>query len=271
MVRALQSQRLIQRKRKLLVWKLIGVCFVLVALVGLPALLTHASFLSIDTVTVENAAVVSQEEIETLVKNKLEGNYWYLFAKTNALLYPRKKIENEIVLQYPRVKKADLELVGLKKISVHIEERVVKALWCDETRQCFAMDENGFIFDEAPEFSADVYPVYGSPQRENPIGGYFLDGENYIQVLQYRDGLVRIGLTPQRIFVEHAEYAKAFYENGRSIVFSLKDNPAVVLSNLESVMRDENVGAFIDGKLSVARIDLRYGNKVILQKDTNTE
>ena len=267
MRKALQSEKLVQKKRKRILWRVLFVFTALILFIAIPALVSHADFMTVDTITIENAEVVDQARVELLVKEKLEGSYYYFFAKSNSLLFPRNEIEREIELRFPRVKKAELRLNGLRGANVMIEEREVFALWCPGEAKCFAMDQSGFIFDEAPGFSADVYPVYGSENREKPIGGYFLNEEDVRKVFLFREGLVELGINPQKIFVESPDYVIAQYPDRKEIVLSLQDEVGAVLSNLDAVLKDPEAGAFENGTIVVSKIDLRYGNKVILKKD----
>jgi hypothetical protein len=266
MSRALQSQKLIARKRrKLFVIIFLSFCLVSMAISG-PIALSRADFITISEVEVAGSEIVDATLIEELVYTELEGKYWYVFPKKSTILYPKQVIKSALLKNFPRLKSVDISLDGLKKLNVVVTERTIAGIFCTDDEKCFVMDEGGYIFAEAPGFSGDVYPRYLGPWQDNPIGEYFLDDDLRQSLKLFRDGLIKLSLSPNSIYVDNRE-AKANYDGGKEILFSLDDDPLQILSNLESVLNDKNVGAYENGILLVRRIDLRYGNKVILQKD----
>ena len=132
------------------------------------------------------------------------------------------------------------------------------------------MDKEGYIFDEAPFFSGDVYlKFYGKVDlKDNSPLGSNVSGENFSKLASFIESLSNVGLKPAILYMEDSGDIKVLLteENeGKEPYIALKANADLqkLTENLELALNTEPLLSDFKNKYSsLEYIDLRYGNKV---------
>ena len=134
--------------------------------------------------------------------------------------------------------------------------------------QCYFLDEDGYIIDEAPYFSGEVYfKFYGSSEG---LGSYF-SKENFKQLILFKDILISFGLKPVAFYLTNNGDAEVFLSKGTShalttgpkIIFKQNADFQNIAENLEAALNTEPLKSKFKNKYSsLLYIDLRFGNKV---------
>ncbi len=267
MPRSLRSPNLIKKRRKKIIFRSVFFLSIVIFVIAGPVFLSRADFVTISSIKVLGSSVVRSDEIIELSKRHLTGNYFFLFPKSNTLLYPKKTIQKEIALNFPRVDDVKIKLSSLKSIQISITERNPQSLWCkdDTFSDCYFLDSRGFVFDKSPTFSPNVYFVYIGRLDDSPLGDYYLPQKEFDLMNRFLSGFRSLGLNLESLNHVVGETYELKLSTG-VIFFSLRDDPEKVVSNLESVLSDPKLDVLHDGGLTVKSIDLQYGNKVILKK-----
>ncbi len=270
MVKTLRSPKLQKKHNLLLALNISLIILTVVFLIGAPAFLTHAKFMSIERVDVKGSSVVSSIDIERIVRDHIGGNYLKIFSKGNILLYPKKEISQSIERAFGRLSGVSITTTSLTSVSVSVSERKPSALWCKtdagKKAGCYFLDTKGLIFDTAPDFSPNVYFIYFGNIEGDPIGKVFTDPDSFSKISSLIAGMKDQNLNPISISLVEGDSYQATLKSGGEIVFSLKDSPEKILSNLESVLSDPTLRIMQNGVFSAKSLDLRYGNKVIIKK-----
>ncbi len=227
--------------------------------------------LNINKIEVTGNKVLDAETIKKAVQEKITGNYLWILPRTNVLLYPENKVKSELLNNFKRIKDITLSIKDRNTLEVSISEREAKYIWCgkqadlEDEQQCYFMDENSFIFDEAPYFSGEVYfKFYGSAS----VGSYFSQ-QNFEQLISFKKALENFGLKPAGLTILNNGDIKMLLSPGSSsstqpeIIFKKDANLEKVAENLEAALTTEPLQSKFKNKYaSLLYIDLRYGNKV---------
>lgn len=259
-----------RRKRKLIIWSAVVILVVVAVVMG-----TRIGELHISEVRVEGAQVVTSEEISRNVLETLRGRYLWLIPKANAALLPRTQVRKNLEQEFPRLRSISLSLDGRQALAVTVTERKPFALYCPSVEKpkdasaCFFLDENGFIFDEAPAFSGAVYFVYASEAPlTSPKGTFFLETERFQELSTFVAALSRLGFEPLVLKVGEKE-ATLTVSSGAKVVWNLKDDSALLYSNLESLLATEEIKKDAKFLERVRVLDLRTPNKVFYRFQEN--
>jgi len=252
MKRGLRSRALVQKKRKILLQKFTALSFIIVFILSSYSVLSQLKSITISTIEVQGNNVVSVQELTTIAENELAGNYWYLFSKSNIALYSEKNITASVYDLYKRIKKIDVGRRNLQTIYMRVEEREPYALWCTDV--CYFLDDRGYIFAEAPEFTSMVYFTYEIPLSSDPIGTQLFTEKEFSEIELLLKSLRDLGLVPIKISLIDEIDFEVQLEDESAIMFSRNQDFAEVFDNLESVYNE------IDGLLEY--IDFRFGSKV---------
>ena len=278
----LDSPRLVELKKKRLKIFLNKIFLSLIALLVIFASLAYISRLkqlNINEVEIIGNKTEDKEMIEATVKKEITGNYLWFFPKANIFFYPKDNIKKDLFNQFNRLKSISLYLKN-KVLKVSLTERAALYTWCGDTmnlvvglpngdsttkEKCYFIDEAGYIFDEAPYFSGDVYfKFYGLAN----LGTYF-SKENFRQLIYFKDTLLRIGLKPVSLYVLDNGDIKVFLSDlnkapiGPYIALKASSNFQKAAENLEIALSAEPLQSNFKNKYSsLLYIDLRFGNKV---------
>ena len=191
-------------KKKIIFWFVVS----LILFIGL-VFLSYIKKINIDTVVISGNKIVDTKNIEDIVKTDLSGKYIWLFPHSNSFIYPENKIKKDLMDKFKRIIDISFNIKNNKIIEVNIKEREGKYLYCgetilsiDSTNGCYFIDDNGYIFDNAPYFSDGVYfKFYGKIDHtdSNLIGLYFLKN-NFSDVISFKESLEKLNLKKDLLY-----------------------------------------------------------------------
>lgn len=279
----LNSPRLLELKksRKKAFWGKVLVSFLgLVAVFAFLAYISRLENLNISEIKISGNKTVETDLLLETIKGEVAGKYLWLFPKTNVLIYPQNTIKATLENNFKRLKNTSFSIENNKILSVSLDERTAKYMWCgaslpaeeDTAEKCYFLDEEGFVFDEAPYFSGEVYfKFYGANNLavENPQGSYFSE-QSFSQLIFFKNFLTDLDLKPVQMLVKEDGDVEIYLSKGSM----LSQNPKILLKidsdfqnvaeNLDAALGTEPLKSKIKNKYSLLQyIDLRFGNRVI--------
>ena len=242
--------------------------------------ISHNEHWRINTIQIAGESVTPEADIRSIVEKELLGNYFFVFARNNSLLFPKNSIVSSIVTQFPRIQSVQVSYVDAHTIQVVVSERKPYALWCGNEIQatstqaapCWFIDSNDLVFDQAPIYSDGVYvEMYGqlNPESINSPIGESLPLAPFDNVKDLIQGMQKEIGTPLRIlFKKNGEYEVTMYSSdlypmlsGVVIRMSADMVPRDVVTNLSAAIQEEfPAGTTNHRKLQY--IDMRFGSKI---------
>jgi hypothetical protein len=246
--------------------------------------ISRISIFQINRVEVIGNKVVDTEAITEIAQKEMVGKYLWLFPKINILLYPRNAIKKELSNNFRRLNTINLNIKTKNTLQITVTERTGVYTWCGPARnmtdttgitkaeKCYFMDENGYIFDEAPYFSGEVYfKFYGLTNikdSSNPVGSSFGE-KDFKQLISFKNVLVNLGMKPTALYSSedgdiHVLLSGGITgKTGPEIILKADSDFGVMAENLQAALSTEPFQSDFKNKYSsLVYIDLRYGNKV---------
>ncbi len=258
----LPESRLRARKRRrrvrLFVFFVVLILFVLSGLAGL----TYWMALQIKDIAVSGARTLTSSTIETFARDRLTGEYWYVFSKSNIFLYPKQQIAADLIKAYPVLASVDVHAVDFQSIAVNLVEREPRALWCSDKGSCLFMDENGTVYGEAPTFSEPVYLHYYGSTTGNALPKQFLTPAEFQTLSALVDAIAQkiSGEKVAGIAVDAQSDVRISFADGFVLIFALGDQGGDVFERLALAL---TAGPMTTHKLSDFQyLDLRFGDKL---------
>ncbi len=213
--------------------------------------------------------VVNKSDILEIMQVEMSGKYGWLFHRDSIFIYPKKSIEKKLFALNKRIQEVNVHRDSLTAITVEISERKPEYVWClitegsptsgSNQKKCFFMDELGYIFAEAPQFSGPVFfEFYGNRDFvDNPLGNYFLNEKKFLKFVTFKNDVNKLGFKLIALVEQEEMDYDLLLDDGAKIMFNEKQDFAEVLENLSSSI--ETIQA---SKKSLEYIDLRFGSKV---------
>lgn len=148
----------------------------------------------------------------------------------------------------------------------------------DEKRDCYFLDASGYVFAKAPAFSGDILVrLYGplaaeaddaAPAKTDTIGKYYLPASKFPAIRSMVRGVSLLSLTPSSLVRKEDGDYELLLKGGGKILFSDKEDPVRIVSNLDSALSSDPLKKNMAEKRSALQyIDLRFGNKVFFKFD----
>jgi cell division septal protein FtsQ len=217
----------------------------------------------INEVTVSGAKAVSADDVEEKVRESLSGYYLWLIPHDSSFLYGKGKIRRELEESFPRFSAIDISLGEFKTLNISVSEREPFALYCeDDSAKCYFLDQTGFIFDFAPNFSEGVYFIYSDAELdENPLGRKFLPMEEFMALSAFVSKLSQLSLVPLSLTMDQNEF-EVKLKTGNSVSWQRGADLARTYSNLESFLLSPTIVSQRDFMEKVLELDLRTEDKV---------
>ena len=268
----LNSPRLLElkkKRRKIFVNKIfLSVSGFLVLFAGL-VYLSRLDKLNIGEVRITGNKLIDAGEIKSAAQEELEGNYLWVFPRTNIFFYPKKGIKNKLTEKFPRLKNAAFLLEDRKTLEISITERLALYTWCgdappnpggEEKPACNFLDETGFLFDEAPYFSGEVYfKFYGAN----------FSAVDFNRLVSFKKAFEAMRLKPAALYADRSGDVRIFLapkssaSTGPEIIFKIDSDLEKMIANLKTALDTEPMRTNFRNKYSsLEYIDLRFGNKV---------
>lgn len=278
-----KSPRIIEirkkRQKKIIKMSIFSIIILAGLVFGLSCL-SREKHIVINNIKVIGAYVLGEDEIIEIAKNELSGKYFYLFARNNTFIYPKNEIEESLLKNFPRIEKLSIGLNGLNELEISIEERRGEYLYCGDRipeskselgDNCYFLNDEGLIFDEAPYFSGDIYFKFYVPLESgaDPLGKKVLETERFHELAYFFNRINKIGLKTV-YFEQGSDGINNLYleEKNNSlnprIIFKNEDNLEVLLDNLTLAMKkDEFFNELMSKYNTLDYIDLRFKNKIL--------
>lgn len=262
-----------------------GFFFVLAG--GVLYLIFLSPMFKIDKIIIQGNKEIKEGQIREIIEPILAKKIFNKISTANLVFLPDNKIKNAILNNFPIIKEATLKKnFSEHNLTVNIAERQPAAIWCrvlvppslqvsSSTAQqineelldalpiesCFFVDEQGFVFRQAPIFSGGpIATVYDQTIQSIKIKDNVANEKTLAFILAAKKELRAINLNLTDFVIQFQSLGDLEIltpENWR-IYLNINDSVSDQISALKRVLAEE-----IKGKRSqLEYVDLRVANKV---------
>jgi hypothetical protein len=169
----------------------------IVCIVGL-SFLSNYKKMTINIVVVNGTRIINQSDIQDFVESSMSGKYMYLFNRHNSFIYPHDTIYDGLLKKFTRIEKLSLNVKNVNTLEIYIKERSGSYMWCGEKipdnekdlgDNCYFVNDDGYIFDNAPYVSGNLYFKYYLPlvNKNNVLGSQMLSPELFHDIIRLTD------------------------------------------------------------------------------------
>ena len=271
------------RRRRVLIWRLVITLVILGGLLGGLVVFLRLPVLAIKNIEVQGASALDKAELAAVAESVLQNNFTGLFPRKNFLIYPRRQIKEILSERFQRIEQMSLKVEEDNILVVEIKERQGEYLWCgleplepDPSGECFFTDAQGYIFDQAPYFSGNVYfKIYGPPAQAGPlynslatshIGSQVFPPEDFIRLMEFKHRMETLRLAPVYFWIKQEGECVARGSAGFEIFFLCTGNLEETAENLSAALQAEPFAPDYEKRLpDLLYLDLRHDNKVFFK------
>lgn len=254
-----------EKRRKRLVITTIIFIFDVFILILASGLFSHSSFLKIDKISIGGDTNDFSEEIKAVIQKDMEKDYLGIWRKATTFIYPKKKIQSDILDSFPKISDVKIYIQGLHDMVVEVSMRESVALWCGFEKECYFLDKEGIIFSKTMETFDKNFVIYEGDSGvsvSSPIKSKFNLGQDFSLVKIFIDEIKKIGFDVKKVShnSETSESVFVLREDGKIILRDESDFSKLIYI-LDSIKNDKSVD-LLNNLSRLDYIDLRFGNKV---------
>ena len=253
------------------------------AIAGLLYAIFFSSFFSIENIEIQGNQKVALQNLDKFIEERIPRKIIF-FELNHLLLADAGLIAQEVYDAFPEV---DSVLVRKKfpdALIVTIIERKDVAIWCHEKKynvkildsdtnkmksfqQCFALDENGIIFEEK-EALGQV--IVSTPQRSKDaaLGAEVIEKDILKTILGFQreldafDLFQKVGLRVASLTVLSENQVKAKISEGWEFYLNPSENIDWQITKAKLVLQEE---VPFEKRALLEYIDLRFGDQAYLK------
>ncbi len=270
----------LKKKRNRRLFKYGVIASILLLLLGGLVYVARRPELNISKIELRGGTLVTQEDVESLSKEYLQGEYLWIFPVRNALLYPKDSLAKYLKQSLRRIDTINITRTNFHTLDIEITERKPFAIWCrylpnttpkmedgsseSISQNCYFMDDQSIVFAAAPDFSGDAYfKYYGILNSPDPIGEYYMaSSTEFSGISDLVDSAKKLYLRPQYLIGKGNGEFSLVISGGGQVYFDTKGPLSTVIENLEALIKTSTISTTTTGNLPIDYIDLRFGNKL---------
>lgn len=273
----LNSPRLLKLKkgrRKIFLSKILLFIFALATICALLVYLSRIPTLNISEVEIKASRVIDTEKIRAVVLKKIDGNYLWLFPRSNIFFYPKNSIKEELHKEFKRIKDISFTLEKSKTLSITLLEKDAEYVWCgeklpeseikSEDYECYFMDGDGHVFDKAPYISGNVYFKFFGP-----LSLQYFSPDIFKKIIDFKNAVTSMGIEPVSLYMKDTGDLEIYLSSnstareGPKMLLRKDFDLEKTLLNFQAAITTEPLKSNLKNKYSsLLYIDLRYGNRI---------
>ncbi|MBI4991902.1 MAG: hypothetical protein HZB99_01675 [Candidatus Harrisonbacteria bacterium] len=144
-----------------------------------------------------------------------------------------------------------------QSIIIDAQERERLAIWCDKNNNCYWLDKQGILFENAPQTEGSLILTVQDISPATAIKNTKIIEERFApNLIAVVDGLKRIRMPIKEIiFKRELQEIHVKTYSGPDLLFSIRFDPTLNLESLQSLMEKT-------GLKNVQYIDLRVENRI---------
>lgn len=252
------SKKLHRRKRIIKAISFFLICATLFA--GVVAFF-YIPFLKVKKIIIEGDNLISAEVLTDKINQRLKGKYYGIFPRDNIFIVPQKNIKKDIFSDLARVKNIQIDKkLFSRNLAINIVERQSAGILC-QAENCFFVDEDGFIFEEAPYFSGNLYLRFSDERTASSsgviIGEFVLPAEEFKKLLDFKELASRISVSISEVVLKKENIYELYTLEGWRVLANNQNNPNDLFINLAATLDEVGVK-----RQNLDYVDLRFGRKV---------
>ncbi|MEI6420517.1 MAG: hypothetical protein WCO30_02675, partial [bacterium] len=204
------------RRRRAIIFRLSIILGSFILLFILLLVASWQNYLRISNINVTGNMAISAESLSVAAKVSLSNNYGWIWPKNFFIWYPKNEINESLKKQFPRLLEVDTNLGGFSKINIEVVERKPIGVWCGDSinkkSPCYMLDEGGYIFDSAPNYTGSLYThYYGKVAGSSSVAVQYLSQDKFADIEDFLDNLHSVGVDVTDIeYIDRDDYLNVY-------------------------------------------------------------
>ncbi|MDO8265144.1 MAG: FtsQ-type POTRA domain-containing protein [Candidatus Parcubacteria bacterium] len=221
-----------------------------------------SDFFQVKNIQISGNVKISAGDLENMVNNRVQNNILF-FPTKNIFFVSQKKIENEILNNYPIINTADLTKKMPGTLTLAVKERIAEAVFYSDELY-YLIDKQGIIFEPVSGIDPNYLEIENLiPINEVRLGNKVVNESEMAKIFEIETALkndIKIPIQKASIISNERLNIKTFagwdiyFNTGNEISWQIK----MLKLALEKQISQEKQN-------NLEYIDLRFGNQIFFR------
>ncbi len=251
-----------RKKKRRLIIRFLLLLFAVAVVIVIIIWSFYFDYFRIKNIAVEGNSFIEKEKIIGNINNSISGKYFYIIPKNNILIASKKEIADNLLNNFFRVKSADISKKLPDGLMIKIEERNPSALLCED-KNCFFVDDSGYVFEESPFFSGDIFIKFIDQRNERNFSANtkILSEEEFKNLVNFSELLSKDGIRISGIILKNEGLYEFHISEQWYILLSQRSDYKISFDNLKIALNEQ----IKEKRPELEYVDIRLQNKVFFK------
>lgn len=227
----LRSSR--EREKKIKNTKRVFGVLLLVLIVGGFLFLLNLNFLRLTTFSLSGQTSLDLSALKQTIKENLDGRCLGIVPNNSVFFFSKTKLATLLKQKFPGLQAVEIDSPNLNTLIVKVSDRESKVLWCNVVggKICFYLNDEGQVYQEAPNFSDAIIMEFNSEGVIKKIPTQAIDPKDLSRAKDFLNFL-KSALTDWPPLAKSGQASSTVsYKLDHINVLPLKDFEAVIVSS----------------------------------------
>lgn len=261
------------RKKQRTKFLFIGLFLVMIIFVAVIALLRKPQ-LQIQKITIIGTQSLDATTIVESAQQQISGNYAWVIPKKSTLLFSKQHMKEWIFSEFPAIAAIDIIFNTRNEITISITEKKPESIWCRDGNDCYFIDHDGVLYDQAPLFSDGVYLIFSGKGQDvpiDPIRSRFTAQMTYTSLLDLVKSLEDELISTTRVVLEETgdislrieQFKSSKLSDGAFLRIAATTRSGDLIDSLKLLSQNPAfISELSDQKKKLESIDARFPGKI---------
>jgi len=251
----IDQHQIYKKQRNLRIKIYLGIFFVILLFVSILYIVIYSPVFKVrETKITGNQRLSNEQVLNILNPLALETRIKNFLGTGNLLSWNKKHVDvSKTALLEANIRRDWLR----QNLEMNIKERPRLAIWCDTSDNCYWIDFEGMMFEEAPQTEGSLILTIYDDRSESIIKGTKIVEERFIgNLTKLIKNIAKLKMPIKRIvFSKRIQEIKVETYTGPNLLFSIRFDPTLNMASLQNI-EGEN------GFNEIEYIDLRVENRI---------
>lgn len=269
-----EREKKMKTKRRLLGF------FVLFVIVGGFFSLLNLRFLCLTSFSLLGQTGQDLTAIKQTIRGELSGRHLFLVPRNSVFFFSKNNLATLLKQKFPGLQSVEIDSPDLNSLIISLSDRDSKVLWCnvsDKSKICFYLNDEGFVYQVAPNFSDSIIMEFDSETVVKKINTKVTDPKDLAQAKLFLNflktvlvdwphsrpayKLSRVKVLPLQDF-EAIVVSATNPDDSWSLFFNTRASADKLITNFHSLVKDPTLTKDWATSKMLDYLDLRFDNKV---------
>jgi len=218
-------------------------------------LLVFSSFFQIEKIIISGNEKISKENLLGLIGNKVQKTIIF-FPTKSIFLADINEIKKTALNSFPQIQGLEIKKSFPSSLNVIVIERLGLAVFCNNSDDCFLLDQKAVIFEPLLDES-DLPKIELSTEKQFKLGEQVIEGDLVFKILKIFSVLTELDVKVKKASIVSSDRINILTNENWDIYFDPQKDLNWQLTKLEALLKEQ---VPLENRNQLNYVELRFGD-----------